>query len=267
MKNKALIESGAKTLFSLVPFGSQLLSEVFFDYRSRVKQDRLNSFIEGIIDYLKRNDIEAISTEIQESEDFGDLFESVIRRVIQTNSAERICRFRSVVTDYIANPVKIDYRDTYLDIIERINGTQIKILKAHVQIENDIRLLLRQRDGLREEMLKLNNKLETLGDLNGDTIGDHFDITSSITSTDHQLKNVEKEIELDSILRKPAYYGVESGDYLFLIQDLYGKGLMVDEGIGALDTKPFDKMAITDFGKGFLKFINETELSSHGYPS
>jgi hypothetical protein len=95
MKNKALVESGAKIFFSLIQYRGQLLSETFFDYRSRVKQDRLNSFIESLVQYLE-NINGGVTVELQQSEDFGDLFESIVKRVIQTSSKEKAVRFRNV---------------------------------------------------------------------------------------------------------------------------------------------------------------------------
>ncbi|MEH6309071.1 hypothetical protein RYH73_25695 [Olivibacter sp. CPCC 100613] len=258
MKNKALTESGAKILFSLIPYGGQLLSEIFFDYRSRVKQDRLNNFIESWEQYLKNSCGSGIPLEIQQSEDFGDLFESIVKRVIQTNSTEKVTRFRNVVGNYIAEPIKLDYRDSFLDMIERLNEPQIKILKCHAQITENIRSLLKRREGMQEEMFRLNDKLaheaELLNDRKPNKYHEH---TRNILNIDGHLKEVDKAIKKDGDIRKADYYGLESGDYLFLVQDLYSKGLLVDLGVGTFDTKPFDTMGVTAFGLKFLKFINE----------
>lgn len=258
MKNKALTESAAKVLFNLIPYGGQLLSETFFDYRSRVKQERLNNFIESLVQYLQSTGGCGIPLEIQRSEDFGDLFESIVKRVIQTNSTERIERFRNVIGNYVADPVKLDHRDTYLDLIERLNEPEINILKCHAQITENIRTLLKRRDGMREEMNRLNDRLEhEAGLLNEGKPSQYHDHTRTILNIDAQFKKVETTIKKDGDIRKAEYYGLESGDYLFFVQNLYAKGLLVDLGIGTFDTKPFDTMGITAFGLGFLKFLNE----------
>jgi hypothetical protein len=258
MKNKALVESAAKTLFGLVPYGGPILNEVFFDYRSRVKQERLNVFIEELLKYLESNNLKSIPAEIQQSEDFGDLFESIVKRVIQTNYEEKMNRFRNVVIDYLSNPIKLDYSDTYLDIIDRINEIQIKILKAHALIKDNMRTLLKLQKGLKEEMYKLNDKLEYEKSLLSDgKANNYYDLTSSILALNNQLKKTNQEIKIDDQIRHADYYGLTEGDYLFLVQDLYAKGLLIDIGIGGIDTKSFENMAITSFGKGFLNFINE----------
>jgi|GEM_PF-736537 len=258
MKNKALTESGAKILFGLIPYGGQLLSEIFFDYRSRVKQDRLNNFIESLVQYLKSSGGSGVPREVQQSEDFGDLFESIVKRVIQTNSTEKVTRFRNVVGNYIAEPVKLDHRDSFLDLIEWLNESQIRILKCHAQITENIRSLLERRDGMQEEMSRLNDKLEHEVELlNNRKPNKYYEHTRIILNIGGQLKEIEKAIKKDDDIRKADYYGLESGDYLFLVQDLYSKGLLVDLGVGKFDAKPFETMAVTTFGLRFLKFINE----------
>jgi len=234
------------------------LSETFFDYRSRVKQDRLNKFIESLVQYLESHGNGVIPLEIQQSEEFGDLFEAVVRRIIQINSIEKTVRFRNVIGDYISEPIKLDNRDTYLELIDRLNEIQIKILKCHAQIKANVRALLKQRDALKEEMYKLNDKLEREAKLLKEgKSSTYYDHTRAIYGIDEQLREVEKEIKKDGDIRNAVYYGLEKGDFLFLIQDLYSKGLLIDQGGGTFDTKPFETMGITIFGLSFLKFINE----------
>ncbi len=256
MKNKALIESAAKSVFSNVPFAGTLLNEIFFDYRSRVKQERLNLFLEGFINYLEAGDLMEITENLLLTEDFGDLFESVIRRVTQTSSEERLQMFKNVLAGYITEPQKNDYQDTFLDIIDRINATQIQILKAHNLIKEDIRKLLRQREYYNQELGRLNSELANEKRLmNEGKTHDYYEKTKEIMGLNQYMNENKEEIEQDTEIRKPSHYEIKEGEYLFLLQDLASKGLLMDVGIGALDTKPFDKMAITDFGKAFLDYV------------
>lgn len=82
LEKKEIGVSLTKALFSNIPYVGQILSEVFFEYRGRIKQERLNKFTVLLSDYFSQNcdfNIKNI-----QSEDFGDLLESVIKRVIQT---------------------------------------------------------------------------------------------------------------------------------------------------------------------------------------
>jgi hypothetical protein len=182
----------------------------------------------------------------------------IVKRVIQTSSKDKAVRFRTVIGNYISEPIKLDYQDSYLDLIDRLNEIQIKILKCHAQVTENIRALLKRRDALKEEMFRLNDKLEHQAELlNEGEASRYHDHTRTIFSIDGQLKAIEASIRRDGDIRKADYYGLENGDYLFLVQDLYAKGLLIDQGVGTFDTKPFDTMAITAFGLGFLKFISE----------
>lgn len=264
-KNQALKESALKVVFSQVPFAGQLLSEIFFDYRSRIKQERLNLFLENFIKYLTVNSLSEKADSLLSSEDFGDLFESVIRRLVQTNIKERVQLFQNVLTNYIQQPNKNEYQDIFLDIIDRINASQIRVLEAHANINEDIRKLLEQREYFTSEINRLNNEMKAENRMmeNGGPDFRYYEITKEIMGISQHLKTVGQGIDSDEKVRNPDFYGISQGEYLFLIQDLFAKGLLMDIGSGTFDTKPFEKMKITEFGKAFLEFIRRWETSEN----
>lgn len=264
-KYQALIESASKIIFSQVPYAGQILSEVFFDYRSRVKQERLNLFLENLIQYLQVNSLNEQADSLLSSEDFGDLFESVIKRLVQTNIKERVQLFQNVLINYIHIPNKNEYRDTFLDIIDRINASQIRILETHAQVKEDIRKLLKQREYFASEINRLDNEMKVENRLmeNGGFDYRYYEITKEIMDLSQRLTTIDQAIDSDLKVRNPAFYGINQGEYLFLIQDLFAKGLLMDVGTGTFDTKPFEKMKITEFGKAFLEFIRRWEASEN----
>lgn len=259
LSGKAATESLFKTLFALVPLGGgQLLSEAFFDYRSRVKQDRLNHFLESLISYFQNNGGPGLEAGLIESDAFGDLFESILRRVVLNHHPEKMLRFRNVITGFAEGTVTNEYRETFLDLIDRLNESHIRILKAHATISAPVRNYFRQREGLDAEISKLSVQLEAAkNEVQQDAYNgpDYYDITRVIYGLSEELKKVNEKIDQDAAIRKADHYGVSDSEYLFLIQDLYSKALLTDQGIGTFDTKPFEHMAITDFGRQFLQFI------------
>ncbi|MDR6761899.1 hypothetical protein J2Y38_002108 [Flavobacterium sp. 2755] len=50
MDKKEILTSTAKSLFSLIPYAGTALTELVFDYNGRIKQNRLNKFIEILSD-------------------------------------------------------------------------------------------------------------------------------------------------------------------------------------------------------------------------
>ena len=74
----------------------------------------------------------AINLETLKTEEFSDLFESVIRRVLQTKSREKHIRFRDVLLRQIHQPNdEIENAETYLDLIGTLNEPAIWILNEH----------------------------------------------------------------------------------------------------------------------------------------
>ena len=257
MPDKKIFESIVKSGFGAVPIAGQFLNEVFFDYWSRVKQDRYNSFLDEFQKYLEKNNTE-IRQDLLNTEDFGDLFEAVIKKVVQTRSKDKLRRFQMILYQFVKNGASNEYTGTYLDIIERINETQIQILVAHLSIKEEVKFLIGQQEYLRNEMLALNDKLENESVL--EQQGKHskyYDYTKAILGIDHKLKSIKDQLAVYATIRSPEYYKIDRGELTFLFQDLYSKGLMSDLSIGKFDSKPFETMAVTEFGKSFLKFLED----------
>jgi lipoate-protein ligase A len=53
------------------------LNEIVFDYRSRVKQNRLNEFIDLLSEEFSKRSHDEVDFKKMESDEFGDLFESI----------------------------------------------------------------------------------------------------------------------------------------------------------------------------------------------
>src|SRR6266496_480635 len=124
------IISAIKSVFGVVPYAGQLLSEVAFDYRSRIKQNRLNNFTQLLVEFFK--DTRNIKLENIKTEEFSDLFESVLKRVVQTKSEEKHRRFKNILVNQIQNPSQnIDNSEIYLDLISSLSEIEINILHQH----------------------------------------------------------------------------------------------------------------------------------------
>jgi hypothetical protein len=209
--------STLKSLFGAVPYVGQVFNEVLFDYRSRVKQNRLNSFTELLSDFFKAD--REIDLDALKSEDFLDLFESVIGGVLQTKSIEKHRRFRDVLANQIVNPNRsYENSGTYLDLITSMGEMEIHILNHHCVFDEELYLRAANVSGA-------------------------------------MVESYNKEVAELNKRRKADFYGITTGEFLFYKQTLSNRALMLDRGIGGIDTKPYELMGITEFGKNFLKFI------------
>jgi len=75
-------------LSSPVPFLGVLLGE-FLEHRSQVKLERLWGFHEEFMIYIKSEEPFEYDPELLTSENFGDILESILRRVVNTAPKEK----------------------------------------------------------------------------------------------------------------------------------------------------------------------------------
>lgn len=116
-----------KGAFGLVPFAGTAMNEMI-DLRGNVKQERLNIFSKHLLDYLSEFKDVDFNVEYIKSDEFGDIFETIVKMVINNNSKDKIHRFKEVLTkEMFANDPE-EFSVTFLDIIAKINEKQIEIL-------------------------------------------------------------------------------------------------------------------------------------------
>ena len=74
-KNEIVKEGGISTLKGLIgaiPFAGTAINEAVFEARSRIKQNRINTFIENFGEYLNQFKEEDLNLEQIKNDDFGD---------------------------------------------------------------------------------------------------------------------------------------------------------------------------------------------------
>lgn len=127
----------AKGVMGGIPFVGTALNEVIFDGRGRVKQERINSFILELTKYMKEVTENQINYEYIKSDEFGDIFESIMKRVVYNKCTEKMHRFKTILVGNMINPSYTDYSETFLDIVAKINEKQIEILDIYREVEED----------------------------------------------------------------------------------------------------------------------------------
>ena len=128
--------SAKNVIFSNIPFFGTILDEVLFEYRSRVKQERLNRFVEEFERYVRSMRSCEVDQKYLKSEEFGDIFESILRRVVHTASEEKMHRFKKILLNEMAHTYTSDFKETFLDIVSRINEDQILILNHFREVQD-----------------------------------------------------------------------------------------------------------------------------------
>jgi hypothetical protein len=215
----------SRGVLGAIPYVGTALNETIFDSRGRLKQKRINQFVEELSKYLEQINEDQIDFEFIKTDDFGDLFESLLKRVIYNKSLEKLHRFKKILVNQMLEPRPTDYTETFLDIVSKINEHQVEILLTHKKIKEGN--LFTTED----------NKPER-GVIDAGVIGQEPD----------------NDI---SAFRKADFYGLDNETYKFYIQDLTSKSLLIDDSVNRWDARPFDFVEITQFGIEFLNFIGQ----------
>lgn len=247
--NKEIIVSSVKSIFGAVPFAGTALNELIFDYRSTLKQKRLNNFVEILAEHFTKN--HDINLDNIKTEDFSDLFESVLTRVVKTKSKNKLIRFKNVLVKELKNPTnKIEYVDLYLDLITSLSEEELIVLYHHRHFDNtydkELDELNRLETQLKKEIDNRNRARVSFGSSSNE---------AKIREIEGSRKPIRQRHEELKIFRKASYYEIEDEKFFFYKQRLYSKGLLYDNGMGRIGAKPFELMNISEFGTEFIDFI------------
>jgi hypothetical protein len=250
---KEIIISTAKSIFGVIPFGGTALNELFFEYNGRIKQNRLNRFIEILSENFTQNS--EINLENIKTENFNDLFESVLRRVVQTKSELKLLRFKDILIKELSEPSEqYELIDHYLDLISNLTEEEIIILYNHrhftIKFEEEIDKL----NSLKGKMNSLEQQMkkETII-INGSKYQKPFDIT--------KIEFQKKKKHIDSFLKykKAEFYNLTENNFMFYKQRLFSKGLLIDNRMNRIGNLPFGHMGITEFGIEFIEFVKRNK--------
>ncbi|OOQ56655.1 hypothetical protein [Mucilaginibacter pedocola] len=253
-QSKEIGISVVKSLFSAVPWVGGLLNEGFFDYWGRVKQGRLNNFTQMLAEYFSENP--DIQPETIRTEDFCDLFESVVRKVLQTKSKEKHLRFRSILIHQIHHPsADAGSVEICLELIASLDEVAISILKAHLEWHNAYYPIKAEQQKVLDDLEAQGKELNELK-INAAVNQMRIDELTKVYNENQEIKEAYNQNILTlQTFREANYFQLTDAEYLYYKQSLYAKGLLIDKGMGTYSGKIFYYMWLTEFGIRFLEFI------------
>jgi len=252
--------SATKGAIGAIPFVGTALNEAIFESRGRIKQERVNKFIKMLQEFMDTVSEEDIDFEHLKSDEFSDIFESILKRIVYTRSEEKLKRFRKVLVSEMQNPSDTDFTETFLDMISRLEEVQIKILK-------DIRITTKNCGGLHERVFKLQNEIQAhKTQLKKELEHQKNGFANSVSREQKNIseKNTLLKTNLNILADNQQFnnskaYGIEFSQYSFYLQDLISKALLQERLIPRYGKEPpvTKIIEITTYGEEFLKYIEE----------
>ncbi len=254
MNNESEIKSSViRTLLNSVqiPVLSPILNE-FFDFRSKLKQNRLNQFIELLENFFSNH--RGVNLENFQTAEFSDLFESVLKRVVQTQSIEKYKRFKNILVNQLNQPIQnIDDSEIYLDLISSLSEIEIKLLYEYNEFLKSQKPKVEARKFQIDKLNILRTQLSSMPKENEK--GKSFlDLQTEISDIEADVAKIQKDINFTTYIHTHDYFGISKDQFLFYKQRLFSRALLVD--IGHLTgSRPFTRMEITQFGIQFVNYI------------
>ena len=209
-----------EALLSRVPGGVGLLADTFIRYRNLIKRERVCDLLEELKKDVESMDLHEFDQEYLRSEEFSDILESILWRVVNTASEEKVHRFKMILLNEMKHTYESDFKETFLDIAFRINEDQILILDRFREVK----------------------------DSESESSSKRGVIESGYAGGEGAWASPNRERDL---------LGFDEPKYLFYVQDLVSKSLLYDEVIALFGgrTEPYANLRITPFGEEFLRFI------------
>jgi hypothetical protein len=250
---KEIIASTVKSIFGAIPFGGTALNELFFEYNGQIKQKRLNRFVEILAENFTEDS--GINLENIKTEDFNDLFESVLRRVVQTKSERKLLRFKDILIKELNNPTaEYEVIDHYLDLISSLTEEELRILYNHrhftAEFEEHINELNRHKSNLTSLEEQLKKQRLVIGESEFQKPYDQLKVTYA---------KKKEFVESFTKYKQAEFYELSEKSFVFYKQRLFSKGLLIDNGMSRIGGVPFGNMTITEFGLEFIDFIKNSE--------
>ncbi|BCZ46980.1 hypothetical protein psyc5s11_30470 [Clostridium gelidum] len=227
-KSKELLVGLLKAGISDIPLVGGLLNEVCFEIRGRIAQKRVNDFTNSFIAYISELGLN-IDENVMTSEEFNDIYISILKHVIETKCEHKLKIFREILKSNTINPCESNFKETFLELVKKLDYIEIEILKIYKDtgVEGNI--------GVPEgnDIFVSSRKSRSCKEV----------ITENIKESNAELTALEIE-----------------GKYEFYICDLISKSLLIDTKTtgniyGDLKKDAFTMLYITYFGKEFMKFI------------
>lgn len=262
-KNEIAKESGISTLKGLIgaiPFAGTLINEAIFEARGRLKQNRVNSFIENFASYIGKFKKEELKLEQINNDDFGDFFEELILRVSKTSSTEKRNAFKNILTNQFLESIEFDYSLLIVDAIDNLHIKQIPILKS-LSSEKNSNYIEHMSSVITwtKEVKKKELELELMLFENEKGSGNDKEIVlfkRLIDSNKRHIKVFEKMAAESSKYYTSEFYNFTIEEYKYLIFDLFNKGLITD--FSALyGASPFELIKISELGIDLIKHLEE----------
>lgn len=126
-------ESVLRSLLGVIPSIGTALNEAIFDLRARLKQERLERFVEELASILQTLESDKIDVAYIQSDEFVDFLEDVLIRAAKVRAEEKRRKLAAVLAGRLQAAEGTSFDDLFLDLLISLSDTQVRILVEHLR--------------------------------------------------------------------------------------------------------------------------------------
>ena len=126
-------ESVLRSLLGVIPSIGTALNEAIFDLRARLKQERLERFVEELVSILQTLESDKIDVAYIQSDEFVDFLEDVLIRAAKVRAEEKRRKLAAVLAGRLQAAEGTSFDDLFLDLLISLSDTQVRILVEHLR--------------------------------------------------------------------------------------------------------------------------------------
>lgn len=126
-------ESVVRSLLGAIPSIGTALNEAIFDLRARLKQERLEKFVEELASILQTLESDKIDVAYIQSAEFVDFLEDVLIRAAKVRAEEKRRKLAAVLAGRLQHAEGTPFDDRFLDLLISLSDTQVRILVEHLR--------------------------------------------------------------------------------------------------------------------------------------
>lgn len=126
-------ESVIRGLVGAIPYVGTALNEAIFDLCARLKQERLEKFVEELASILQTLKSDKIDVAYIQSAEFVDFLEDVLIRAAKVRAEEKRRKLAAVLAGRLQHAEGTPFDDRFLDLLISLSDTQVRILAEHLR--------------------------------------------------------------------------------------------------------------------------------------
>jgi len=256
---KEYLQSTIKGAIGAIPFAGTLLNEVMFEARSRVKQERVNNFVNELSSYLANLKEGDLKLEDLNQEEIGDILEDVFISVSKTSAKHKYDSFKKIIRKQL-DPVKSNSDEVlrFVSITNSINAFQFQILTFFSSMSDKVLkypidiLEIERELPLVEQEIMHDKKRYNKGLSNNLAMQQSF-----LKDKQRSINSKRKALSENIRVNDHSVYGLTLEEFIVEMQDLIGKGLIFDQAINTNIVKPYSYFGLTKLGRKYIEYVRE----------